>query len=85
MTARAVHYVQAAMDEVADWARGLDGLVERIAPRFRRVEPRRRAVAYLKGLLAPASAQEWLAAGGGRWRFHARWDAGFPGADAVGC
>jgi SRSO17 transposase len=53
MTARAVHCVQAAMDEVADWARGLDGLVERIAPRFRRVEPRRRAVAYLKGLLAP--------------------------------
>lgn len=43
----------AAMDDAADWARGLDGLVERIAPRFRRVEPRRRVVAYLKGLLAP--------------------------------
>ena len=43
----------AAMDDAADWARRLDGLVERIAPRFCRVEPRRRAVAYLKGLLAP--------------------------------
>jgi SRSO17 transposase len=44
----------AAMDDdAADWARGLDGLAERIAPRFRWVEPRRRAEAYLKGLLAP--------------------------------
>jgi SRSO17 transposase len=43
----------AAMDDAAHWAQGLDGLVERISPRFRRVEPRRRAVAYLKGLLAP--------------------------------
>ncbi|HSL68678.1 MAG TPA: IS701 family transposase [Longimicrobiales bacterium] len=43
----------AAMNDAVDWARGLEGLVERIAPRFRRVEPRRRAEAYLKGLLAP--------------------------------
>jgi len=28
-------------------------LLERLAPRFGRVEPRRRAAAYLKGLLAP--------------------------------
>ena len=42
-----------APDEVVDWARGLDGLVERIAPRFRRVEPRRRVRAYLEGLLCP--------------------------------
>ena len=41
------------MDDAADWARGLDGVIERISRRFRRVEPRRRAVAYLKGLLAP--------------------------------
>jgi SRSO17 transposase len=45
--------VMAAMDDAADWARGLDGLAERIAPRFSRVEPRQRAMAYLKGLLAP--------------------------------
>lgn len=43
----------AAMDDAADWAQGLNGLVERIAPRFRRVEPRRRVLTYLKGLLAP--------------------------------
>jgi SRSO17 transposase len=35
------------------WARGLDDVVGRIAPRFGRVEPRRRARAYLQGLLAP--------------------------------
>ena len=43
----------AVMDEAADWARGLDELVERIAPRFCRIEPRRRVRAYLQGLLAP--------------------------------
>ena len=36
-----------------DWARGLDELVERIAPRFRRIEARQRARSYLSGLLAP--------------------------------
>src|ERR1700760_1545031 len=34
-------------------ADGLDGVVDRIAPRFGRTEPRRRAGAYLRGLLAP--------------------------------
>jgi hypothetical protein len=43
----------AVMDEAADWARGLDALVEGIAPRFRRIEPGRRMRAYLQGLLAP--------------------------------
>ena len=42
-----------AMDEAVDWASELDALVEQIAPRFRRVEPRRRVRAYLQGLLAP--------------------------------
>jgi hypothetical protein len=42
-----------ATDEAVDWARGLDTLVERIAPHFRRTEPRRRARAYLRGLLCP--------------------------------
>ena len=35
------------------WAGQLDELVTRIAPRFDRIEPRRRARAYLQGLLAP--------------------------------
>ena len=32
---------------------GLDELMGRLGPRFGRVEPRRRALAYLRGLLAP--------------------------------
>src|ERR671920_1727225 len=43
----------AAVGEAVDWARGLDALVEQIAPRFRRIEPRRRVRAYLQGLLCP--------------------------------
>ena len=43
----------AAQDEAVDWAGGLDALVDQIAPRFCRVEPRRRVRAYLQGLLAP--------------------------------
>ena len=39
--------------DVADWAQGLDEVLERIAVRFGRAEPRRRAGAYLRGLLAP--------------------------------
>ncbi len=39
--------------DVAGWAAGLDGVLDRIAPRFVRTEPRRRAAAYLRGLLAP--------------------------------
>jgi SRSO17 transposase len=42
----------AAVDEAVAWARGLDGLVEQIAPRFRRIEARRRVRAYLQGLLS---------------------------------
>lgn len=38
--------------EVHGWAEGLEAVVSRIAPRFGRAEPRRRAAAYLRGLLA---------------------------------
>ena len=38
-------------EEVLEWAAGLQALHERIAGRFGRREPRRRALAYLKGLL----------------------------------
>ena len=41
------------VSEAEGWARGLDGLAQRLAPRFARVEVRRRASAYLRGLLAP--------------------------------
>ena len=39
--------------DVQGWAGGLDAVLERIAPRFGRAEPRRRAATYLRGLLAP--------------------------------
>jgi SRSO17 transposase len=42
-----------AVDEVGVRAAELAALVERIAPRFGRKEPRRRAYAYLRGLLSP--------------------------------
>ena len=45
----------AVTNDVEGWARGLDGLAARIAPRFGRLEPRRRARAYLQGLLAPVA------------------------------
>ncbi len=43
----------ATQADVQGWAAGLDEVVGRIAPRFVRAEPRRRAAAYLRGLLAP--------------------------------
>ena len=39
--------------EAENWAEELEAVAGRIAPRFGRAEPRRRALAYLQGLLAP--------------------------------
>ena len=39
--------------DVQGWSGSLDAVLERIAPRFARAEPRRRAASYLRGLLAP--------------------------------
>ena len=39
--------------EVARWAEGIEGVHECIAGRFRRPEPRRRVLDYLRGLLSP--------------------------------
>jgi len=39
--------------DVQGWAGSLDAVLDRIAPRFGRAEPRRRAGSYLRGLLAP--------------------------------
>jgi hypothetical protein len=39
--------------DVVRWAQELTQLRARIAPRFARLEPRRRALAYLQGLLSP--------------------------------
>src|SRR5918911_1627232 len=43
----------AEVGAVATWAEGLDAVHARVAPRFARAEPRRRALAYLRGLLSP--------------------------------
>lgn len=40
------------LGEIESWAHELETLHARIAPRFERAEPRRRALAYLKGLLS---------------------------------
>ena len=40
-------------DDGAAWSEEFVALLARLGPRFGRVEPRRRAAAYLKGLLAP--------------------------------
>jgi SRSO17 transposase len=43
----------ARIDEGLAWSEELAALLGRLGPRFGRVEPRRRAAAYLRGLLAP--------------------------------
>jgi hypothetical protein len=40
-------------EDLGAWIAGLDDLFARVAGRFHRVEPRRRARAYGRGLLAP--------------------------------
>jgi SRSO17 transposase len=40
-------------EDVERWAAGLEGVMEWIGARFGRVEPRRRVLAYLRGLLSP--------------------------------
>ena len=44
-------------DDLAAWIAGLDDLFALVAGRFFRVEPRRRARAYVRGLLAPLAAK----------------------------
>ena len=74
-------------DEVAEarWADGIERAHERIAGRFRRPEPRRRAPGISAGTAQFGGAQERLATGGAGWRRHSdgvqrllynyRWDA----------
>ena len=44
--------------EVARWAKGIEGVHECIAGRFRRPEPRRRVLDYLRGLLSPVERKK---------------------------
>ena len=71
--------------EVARWADGIEQVHERIAGRFRRPEPRRRALAYLRGLLSLVERKNgWQLAeqagdatpdGVQRLLYNYRWDA----------
>ena len=42
-------------EDAERWAQGLEAVMDRIGGRFGRIEPRRRALAYLRGLLSPAA------------------------------
>jgi SRSO17 transposase len=44
-------------EDLEAWVAGLDELFARVAGRFHRVEPRRRARAYVRGLLAPLAGK----------------------------
>jgi SRSO17 transposase len=78
--------VQAEVVRVEEWAAELEALCERIAPRFGRIEVRRRAGAFLRGLLAGVERKNgWQLAehagehtpdGMQRLLNHARWDPG---------
>ena len=70
---------------MARWAEGIERVHECIAGRFRRPEPRRRALAYLRGLLSPVERKNgWQLAesvgdatpdGVQRLLYNYRWDA----------
>jgi SRSO17 transposase len=49
--------VMTRIDTVENWSGELEVLAARIAPRFGRAEPRRRALVYLRGLLAPVERE----------------------------
>ncbi len=73
------------MAEVTRWAEGIEKVHECIAGRFRRPEPRRRTLDYLKGLLSPVERKNgWQLAeragdatpdGVQRLLYNYRWDA----------
>src|SRR6266700_3201361 len=73
------------MAQIAGWAAELEALAERVAPRFQRVEARRRVGAFLRGLLSSAERKNgWQLAeqageatpdGMQRLLYQARWDA----------
>jgi SRSO17 transposase len=78
-------------EDAARWAAGLAAVMERIGARFGRVEPRRRALASLHGLLSPIERQNgWQLAeiagdrtpdGGQDFLARVHWDADLVGDD----
>jgi hypothetical protein len=71
--------------QVAEWAQAFMQLHARIAPHFARSEPRRRALAYLQGLLRSIERKNgWQLAQHGR-RSQTLWHAPLAVAGGVGC
>jgi len=77
--------METALKQIHDWAAELEALCDRLAPRFGRVEVRRRAGGFVRGLLSAAERKNgWQLAeqagdrtpdGTQRLLNHARWDA----------
>jgi SRSO17 transposase len=77
--------METALRQIHGWATELEALCERLAPRFGRIEVRRRASGFLRGLLSGAERKNgWQLAeqagdttpdGMQRLLNHARWDA----------
>jgi SRSO17 transposase len=77
--------METALKQVQDWAAELEALCQRLAPRFGRIEVRRRAGGFLQGLLSGTERKNgWQLAeqagdttpdGMQRLLNHARWDA----------
>src|SRR6266496_4538574 len=78
-------FYQPTVTDVDEWPKDLERLHARIASRFARAEPRKRALAYLQGLLSSAERKNgWQLAeqageaspdGMQRLLYQARWDA----------
>ncbi len=77
--------VRDEVEEVVRWAEGIEQVYRCVAGRFRRPEPRRRALDYLRGLLSPVERKNgWQLAeqagdatpdGVRRLLYNYRWDA----------
>jgi hypothetical protein len=74
----------ADIEKVRAWAVGLDALHARIASRFARVEPRRRALAYLRGLLGPVGRKNGWQLAEHAGEVTPRWDAAIVGHRRLG-
>jgi hypothetical protein len=70
--------METALKQVYGWTAELESLCERIAPRFGRTEVRRRAAAFLRGLLSAAERKHG-------WQLAEQAGDHTPGRDPSGC
>jgi SRSO17 transposase len=72
-------------EDLAAWVDGLEELFGRVAGRFYRVEPRRRARAYVRGLLAPLAGKNGWTIAEAAGDATPRWDAAPAQRRELGC